>query len=91
VTAHVVEAVQFRVLAADDEDALADDVDREEVSGLGRLGGAAGVEPLAEEDLLPLELEHLGSVVIAAWKSRAAGARHGHHVTTATHSSASEP
>src|SRR5262249_21429099 len=82
--AHVVETVELPVLAADDEDALADDVDREEVPRLGRLVGASGVEPLPEEDLFALELEDLGSVVVAAGKSRATGARHGQYVTIVT-------
>src|SRR5262249_55966984 len=90
VTAHVVEAAQLAVLAADEEDALPHDVDGEEIPRLRRLVGATGVEPLAEEDLLPLELEHVRSVVIPSVESRAPRARHGHHVTTVTLSSASE-
>ena len=72
--ADVVEAAEPAVLAADDEDALAHHVDGEEVAGLGRMVRAAGVEPLAEEDLLPLELEHLGRVVVPSGKGRASRA-----------------
>jgi hypothetical protein len=90
VAAHVVEAAQLAVLATDDEDALPHDVDGEEVSRLERLVDATGVEPLAKENLLPLELEHVRSVVIPSLESRPPRARHGHHVTTVTLSSASE-
>ena len=78
VAAHVVEAAQLSVLAADHEHALADDVGGEEVARLSGLVGAANVDPFAEEHLLPLELEDLGSVVVAARKCRPTCARHGH-------------
>src|SRR5207344_776308 len=46
VAAHVVEAAQLSVLAADDENALACDVGGEEIPRLGSLGGTPDVEPL---------------------------------------------
>jgi hypothetical protein len=79
----VVEAAKLRVLATHHEDALADHVDREEVARLGRMIGAPGIDPLAEEDLLALELEELRRVVVAPGESRPAGARHAPNVTTA--------
>ena len=88
--ADVVEAVQLAVLAADDEDALADDVNREEIAGFRCVIGAPGVVPLAEEDLLPLQLEDVGRVVVAPRKSRATRARHARYVTTGTLLSPSE-
>src|SRR5947209_12721320 len=59
VAAHVVETVQLRVLAADDEDTFADDVCSKKISRLGCLVRASDVEPFTEENLLALELEHL--------------------------------
>src|SRR4029077_18774318 len=73
--ADVVETAELAVLAANDENALADDVDREEVAGLGRVVGAPRVEPLAEEDLLPLQVEHVRRVVVASGEGWATGGR----------------
>jgi hypothetical protein len=64
VAADVVEAAQLAVVAAHDEDRLADDVDAEPRSGLGSLVGAARDEPRAEEDLLALELVDREVVVV---------------------------
>ena len=73
--ADVVEPAQLAVRAADEEQALAPDVDGDEVPRLGRLAAACDVHPLTEEDPLALELEHRLSVVIAAWQGGADAAR----------------
>ena len=73
--ADVVEPAQLAVRAADEEQALAPDVDGDEVPRLGRLAAARDVHPFTEEDPLALELEHLRSVVIAAWQGGADAAR----------------
>src|SRR5581483_3237968 len=52
VAADVVERAELRVLAADDHEALAGDVDGDEIAGLGRLVGPGDVHPLPEEDPL---------------------------------------
>ena len=53
--ADVVEAAQLAVLAADDQDALADDVDGQERTRLGERIDPARVEPVPEENPLALE------------------------------------
>ena len=63
VPAHVVEAVQRAVLRADQQDALAQHVERQEVAGLRDLLLAADAEPLAGEQPLALRLERRGRAV----------------------------
>ena len=69
--ADVVEAAQLAVLAANDQDALADDIDGQERAGLGERIDPARIEPVPEENPLPLEREDLRRVVIAAGKRKA--------------------
>ena len=68
--ADVVEAAELLVLPADDDDALAGDVDGDEIARFGRLVGPRDVHPFAEEHPLPVELVDLRRAVVVAGKGR---------------------
>src|ERR1700722_10841837 len=67
--AYVVERAQDALTIADDEDALAEDIENQVVPGLRQLLLAGGAEPFSAEDPFLLQLKSLLGVVPAGWQS----------------------